>query len=167
MRDNTSHVNILPCIPHFSNRLYCYPQCNHQYKWNRSTILHWSLSEIWLARRERCLLHMWYLQLSSSLDVLGGKLCAAIEAGSPRGSALITNKVYLLPTTATTTRHSVFDPCLPSLCGPIMKVRMTIHTQSHIVFTKPTQTYVIIQYRKWGHTKTLANTLCHRTNCPL
>lgn len=28
-------------------------------------------------------------------------------------------------------RQSVFDPCLPSLCGAIMKVRMTVYTQSH------------------------------------
>lgn len=58
-------------------------------------------------------------------------MCSNWSWLSPRGSALIANKVYLLPTTATSTRQSVLDPCLPSLCGPVMKVRMTVYTQWH------------------------------------
>lgn len=107
---------------------------------------------VWMAWRVWCLLQVWYLQIISvwlvSLNGLESKLCAALEAGSLWGSALITNKVYPLPTTATSTRQSVFDPCLLSLCGPIMKVRTTIYAQSHTHarrHTGHTETHAIVQ----------------------
>lgn len=118
--------------------------------------LRWIPSEVWLTWWERCFLQMWCLQLSvqlGPLDGLGSKLCAVIEAGSPWGSALIANKVYLLPTTATTAQQSVFDPRLPSLCGLIMKVRIAIYTQSHSVFPKPPQPCTVIQYRQDNYSK--------------
>ncbi len=141
---------------------------------NHSSITHWalptlrwSLSEVWLAQEEKWLLQMCYLQLSSvqltSADGLWSKLCAVIEDGSSWGSALIANKVYLLPTTATSSHQSVFDPCLPSLCGPIMKVRMTVFTLS----STHTNTHNYTVQTTRGLARTLKNTQCHSTYCTL
>lgn len=105
---------------------------------------------------ERCHLQMRCLQLSvqyGSIDGLGSKLRAVIEASFPWGSALIANKVYLLPTTETIAQQSVFDPCLPSLCGLIMKVRITLYTQSHTGFPKLTQPLTVIRYRQDNYSK--------------
>lgn len=88
------------------------------------------LSEVcWLSERDassRCAIRSLARELYGSLGGLGSKPCAVIEAGSPRGSALIANKVYLLLTTAPPAQR--LTPRLPSLCGPIMKVRATVYT---------------------------------------
>lgn len=110
---------------------------------------------------------MWCLQISSvrlgSLDGLGSKLWIVIEAGFPSGSALIANKVYLLPNTATTTWHSAFDPCPPPQFIPIIKVRITIYTQSHTQHSLRKQEASLNQIHSACYT--LYTLLCIESSC--